>query len=512
MKELGYDILDINDPFYQDICSPYKSDNNTDILLSDRIDYIYNNKDSQCQSNCKFSSYLLNSLYLNCTCDVTENKNEENKFNGKKIYESFYDILKYANFNILKCYNLIFNKNIFSKNLGSYIIIGIFLFYFVSFVFFFIKGTVPLINKLKKIMLTKEEKKEEKIENINNIIVFKNNKKDIKSSLNILTINKVNTPPVKRNISKNIYSKSIINNSKTKKKKIKHKIIPINFFILPKIEVNNNSIEKNKFPNSNNILNNSKDKEDINKIKIENINTEKKDQNQQKQLDAFELNELEHEEAIILDKRSFIQTYWDILSREHNFIFTFIIRNDYNLSYIKYARFIFLIATDMAMNVFFFSDDSMHKIFLNYGKYNFIQQIPQIVYTSIVSQLIEILLCYLSLTDKYIYQIKNISHNKTFEDKDIIKILKCIKIKIITFYIFTFIFFGFYWYLVTAFCAVYQNTQVTFLKDCLFSFLLGIIYPFILYLIPSGLRILSLRYPNKGIKCVYKLSDIIPFF
>ena len=46
MKSLGYDMLNINDPFYQDICIPYKSENNTDILLSDRIDYIYNNQDS----------------------------------------------------------------------------------------------------------------------------------------------------------------------------------------------------------------------------------------------------------------------------------------------------------------------------------------------------------------------------------------------------------------------------------------------------------------------------------
>ena len=60
----------------------------------------------------------------------------------------------------------------------------------------------------------------------------------------------------------------------------------------------------------------------------------------------------------------------------------------------------------MALNVFFFSDESMHKIFLNYGKYNFIQQIPQIIYTTIISQLIEVFLCYLSLTDKHFYKIK----------------------------------------------------------------------------------------------------------
>ena len=63
----------------------------------------------------------------------------------------------------------------------------------------------------------------------------------------------------------------------------------------------------------------------------------------------------------------------------------------------------------MAMNVFFFQDESMHKLFLNYGKYDFFQQIPQITYSTIISQLIEIFLCFLSLTDKYIYQIKSFS-------------------------------------------------------------------------------------------------------
>ena len=205
-----------------------------------------------------------------------------------------------------------------------------------------------------------------------------------------------------------------------------------------------------------------------------------------------------------------MQTYWDILRREHKIIFTFVICNDYNLLYVKYARFIFLFATDMALNVFFFSDKSMHKIFLNYGKYNFIQQIPQIVYTTIISQLIEVFLCYLSLSDKHFYQIKEMIEKDA--KKNIIRVLRCIKIKLINFFIFTFIFFGFYWYIIAAFCSVYENTQITYLKDSLLSFLLGIVYPLILYLFPSALRIFSLRYSNKCFKCIYKLSDIIPFF
>ena len=149
----------------------------------------------------------------------------------------------------------------------------------------------------------------------------------------------------------------------------------------------------------------------------------------------------------------------------------------------------------------------MHKIFLDYGKYNFLQQIPQIIYTTTISQLLEVLICYLSLTDRHMYKIKNMTGPN--KNQEIIKILKSIKLKLILFFCFTFIILVFYWYIVTSFCAVYQKTQIIFLKDSLFSFILDLIYPFILYLFPSALRLLSFKLKKLWI---YKLSDIIPLF
>ena len=163
----------------------------------------------------------------------------------------------------------------------------------------------------------------------------------------------------------------------------------------------------------------------------------------------------------------------------------------------------------MALNVFFFSDETMHKMFLDYGKYNFIQQIPQIVYSTIVSQLIEVLLCFLSLTDKHYYQIKSLNVKS---QQKIAEIIKCIQLKIIFFYIFTGIMFFFYWYIITCFCAVYENTQTAFLKDSFMSFGLGLLYPFPLYLLPSALRLMSIRCFKGKISFIYKLSSLIPFF
>ena len=91
-------------------------------------------------------------------------------------------------------------------------------------------------------------------------------------------------------------------------------------------------------------------------------------------LSDFELNQLDYLKALKLDKRSFCQLYIALLKREHLIIFTFCNCNDYNLLVVKVSRFIFLLVGDMALNVFFFSDESMHKLFISYGKYDFIQK------------------------------------------------------------------------------------------------------------------------------------------
>ena len=164
----------------------------------------------------------------------------------------------------------------------------------------------------------------------------------------------------------------------------------------------------------------------------------------------------------------------------------------------------------MALNVFFFSDDSMHKLFLSYGKYDFIQQIPQIVYSTIISQIIEIFLCYLSLTDKYIYEIKS-NIIKGFI-RNIKKIIKCIRIKLVVFFIFLFVVFAVYLYIVSVFCGVYRNTQIAFIKDSIVSFSICLVYPFIFYFISACLRVCSLRNSKKQCKCIYSFSYVIPFF
>ena len=511
LKDLGYDLFDINSEFYQDICTPYKSSNGTDVLLSDRVNYYFNNDETQCQPNCQFSEYSLETQDLKCECNIiTSEINLEQKpqeTGSKYFYKSFYDILKFSNYKVLKCYKLAFSSTIFKNNKGNIMTLVFFGVYFIFLLIYFIKGKAELKSDLSKIINNNEIKDK----NIASKII--NSNKEIP-----MIINNDNQLKLKKDIK--IFTKN--NNKKTilpkykKSKRPKQRII---FDFPPKkqlprihnFKISNDlslSLDKNNKNSSINIIKDEnkeiKETQNIQKI-LSGIFPKEKEE----KLDNFELNNLDYNKAINLDKRTFLEIYLSLLKREHLIIFTFFIRNDHNITYVKYSRFIFLICTDMALNVFFFSDETMHKMYLDYGKYNFFQQIPQIIYSTIVSQMIELILCFLSLTDKYYYQIKEIKIKTT---NQILRVVKCIKLKIYFFFIFTGIMFFFYWYAITCFCAVYVNTQIAFIKDSFLSFALGLLYPFALYLIPSSLRIIALKFFKGKLSFVYKLSDIIPCF
>ena len=161
LQKLGYNMFDINDRFYTDICTPFKSSHKTDIILSDKIEDIYNNLYAQCQSNCEFSGYVLGSQYINCTCNITKTEEKEKvkveKFKPKKLYESFIDVLKYSNYKILRCYKLIGSKRMITKNIGNLMLIILFIVYLYSLISYIIRGIIPLKERVKEEMKKEKE-------------------------------------------------------------------------------------------------------------------------------------------------------------------------------------------------------------------------------------------------------------------------------------------------------------------------------------------------------------------
>ena len=229
-------------------------------------------------------------------------------------------------------------------------------------------------------------------------------------------------------------------------------------------------------------------------------------------LDNFELNDLNYKLACKYDRRTCCRTYISFLLREEIVLLTFVSCKDYNLLYVKISRLMIFALTSMAFNALFFFHKTMYKKQDIEENWTFVQKLPQLLFVLVANHILEVYLCYLSMTDISVYKIKALSKKPKTSEK-IIDIIDCMKAKLITFFVSTFILLLLFWYFISAFCAVYKNTQKIFIRDSAISFATSLLDPFLIYGFTIILRRISLSMccRNKA-GCLYKISDIIPLF
>ena len=485
--------------YYNDECFTHTTESNTDITLYDRKNEYNANNLSLCEKNCTYQGYNISNKNVECKCKVKSSFLFfiDFNFDGDKLFNKFVNFKSLANFTVLKCYKLLFSKEGLISNVGSYILLTIISIIIIQSIFFCTKGYNSLLERMKKIIQINLNKNRGGViinTNINNI---KKNKVKNKKSKFITSLHSPTKKKGKRNLKKN--KNKILSNSKILIFKdnfsMKNNSIKNSFSTKNDFSSKNNVLAKRKITKISSLIESSK-----NNIKSKIIEYEKKDKTD------YELNSLSYKDALIYDKRTYCQYYFSLLRTKHLIIFTFYTKSDYNSRIIKICLFLFEFVLHYTINALFFNDSTMHQIYEDQGSFNFINQIPQIIYSSIISALIKKILNYLSFTEKRIINIKNQKTLKVAVTK-MKKYLKEIKIKFTIFFISSFFFLFLFWYYLSCFCAVYRNTQIYLIKDTLISFATSFLYPFIINLIPGIFRISSLRYGNK--ECLYKICLII---
>ena len=218
------------------------------------------------------------------------------------------------------------------------------------------------------------------------------------------------------------------------------------------------------------------------------------------------MNTLSYLEALKIDKRTYIQYYISLLRSNHLFISAFFSKNDYNSRVIKIFLFFFFFSVNFTVNAFFYNDNTMHKIYKEKGKFNFIYQIPIIIYSSIISGIISYVIKKLALSEKNVIELRNGKNLNEIKEKKK-QLLNQLRIKFILFFILAFIILITFWYYITCFCGVFINTKIHLIKDTVISFIFSLLYPFGTCLIPGLIRIPALKGKNKPY--LYKFSILL---
>ena len=160
------------------------------------------------------------------------------------------------------------------------------------------------------------------------------------------------------------------------------------------------------------------------------------------------------------------------------------------------------------INALFFSDNTMHQIYEDEGKFNFIYQLPQIAYSIIISYFIDNLTTFLGLSEDNIIELKKYKNLKDISIRGR-SIKESLKIKFIFFFIINSCFIILFSYYLNCFCAVYKNTQFHLIKDTLISYSIGSITPFVTNMLITLLRVYSLRRYTRGNQMLFSLSRVL---
>ena len=454
--------------YYNDICDKYETD--LDITLYDRKEEYNKNNMSLCEANCTYLGYDYYDKEVKCECPIktTGNFFLDNNIDTSKLLNKFINVKSILNFDVLKCTNQLFSKEGLISNIGSYTSLVVILLSIIESIIFCLSGFNILYSQMKTLTQIKNSKS-------------KTVKKNIKRK---------NFPPKK------------IKNKKSKNKnKSKSKERMMNFPSNKALNLNQDIKELNSHPIMTNEFKNEefkRKKGKLNKMYKTNIIYEYND---------YEINSLPYKEALEIDKRTCTEYYLSLIRIKQLIIFTFYTKTDYNSRIIKINLFFFFLILYFAVNAIFFNDSTMHQIFEDKGKFNFIYHIPQMLYSTAISAVIKMIIEKLSLTEKSLLEIKQEKdHDKAVQRMN--KTLRIIKIKFSIYFILNFLFLFCFWFYLSSFCAVYKNTQLHLFKDSIISFCGSLIYPFAINILPAILRYNAINCKKKDRECLYQLSKI----
>ena len=512
------DKININSGFYNDICYTYTTKGGTDISLLDRKKEYFEKNLIACEEDCTFLDYDYILERVICSCKIKTNSTMKIagiEMDKDRLFNSFTNIKNIANYKVLKCSRLIFVLEAYKHNYGNLILLSMILLFFVCLIIFYCKDYFLLKSILNNIIflkinsslvqkiITKKKKEEnnqkENLSKKDNKITVSNRKK--KSSKNLKDKQKQkkqDTNPLYIEIKKDAKSNSTIKN----RKKSKNVIVGVNH----KNKETNNTQSKNSIVQLNkNVIIDIKDIEGnsikLNEEKIYEIYL------QIHNYTAYELDFFIYQEAIKKDKRTLCMYYISLIRTKHLLFFSFLKYYDYNSRTIKIFLFFFNFSTYFFVNALFFDDETMHKILEDNGSFNFIYNLPHIIYSIIICGIINALVKTLALSNNQFIQLKqNLDEENNIHEKAK-KILFILKIKFLFFFLISLILLLFFWFYLSCFCAVYKNTQLHLIKDTVISFSTSMIYPFGIYLFPAIFRITALKNKNK--KYMFNLSKLL---
>ena len=234
----------------------------------------------------------------------------------------------------------------------------------------------------------------------------------------------------------------------------------------------------------------------------------------------YVIGNYDFEEAITNERRGFFRIFFIYLISKENVLNIIFFNPPLELKPIRLCVFIFSFACDFALNALFYLSDNISDKYHYTGAYRELYALVNNLTISLVSTVVSFILLFffqsLTQSSKKIENLFREQENLLKNDKEykvnnetikeiknnIDKIIKCLKVKIMTFIFFEVILMLFFFYYTTAFCQVYPSTQVSWILDCISSYVISLAITLLISFLCTSFYKLAIKY---RIKILYKI-------
>ena len=531
LTDQGINIFDLNDPFYTDLCYDFENPYDRDIPLSERISTIYPDVEL-CDEGCQMDGIDLETMTASCNCQFNDISNsnaiKDNALLDSVVGEVF-DLISASNILVMTCYGYIFKY--FSKSIGGVISTVAVVGHIVSSAIYFIVGR-NLIKKyiynlyenflsfIEKAGLAKNAPPKKSIKNEKLRDKLMKSKKDVHFSGSTKEVKKIK-----------INRKENDNHSDWDKRKIKiekpptenkydikstyNDIIKFRETSTQRTETENIKLNTR---NKKHLIKNSKVDSSTRMKKYMNTDDElnKKEDDYQQFFDEYlatSLDDLEYDDAIVKDHRTFCEYFVECLKERQMIAFTFIATDPLKIRIIKIILFILNIMLYFVVTGLFFSEDYIGELYsINVEDDGFFDYIPRsidkFVYTTMVSVVIGYFIDCFFVEEKKIKGIFRREKENLFNLRhEIVGFIKEIQTRYLVFIIVIFVLLLISFYYLLCFNYVYPKTQMEWVKASITIFIIMQILSFLKCFLGTCLRFLSFKCESERIYKISKFFD-----
>ena len=496
LTQQNIDIFNLSNEFYTDICYHFESPNGKDVPFQDRVHYYYPNL-TLCELGCVTQGINFTTMESICQCKINDFMSNdfvsENAF-VKETLGEIASLITSSNLLVLTCYKNVFQVEFLLKCTGGFIIIGIFAFELLLTAIFFISDMGNIRQYLYN--LTQYYA----------IYINKDNFQNIDKYINLFgNSKKKSAPPIKR------LRRKSAKNVKVKKK------YDIGNNIKSKLRKNGTQKNLSKFGNQQmptkgaSILSSGKNVQQ--KVKIRNALLKSKKKCGNIIIEDYlkpDLNDMEYDDAIKYDERSFCEFFIERLKEKQIIMDTFYHKEKIRPMSIKILLLLLNFDLYFVINGLFFNEEYIIKIYNSENEHffsYFSRSFNNFVYATLVGIIITIIISCIFIDEGKIKRIllrekediMQLKYEITMNVKSIKKrytifIILCLFITLIS------------WYYVSCFNYVYPGVKQEWIKSSVTIIVIMQILSLLIILLEAILRNISFQCKSEK---VYKVKQFI---